>query len=149
MNEQNQKSWMGRNWPWALPVGCCSGCLILIVVVVFGVGTAVFGIIDELAEVSPIEEAINIAEKNDKILEYIGKDIETEGFPNGKISIKNDEGDVDFRIQIIGNRGVGTLVVRGIRSDKKWVYEDLYVIIKESGERINLLENRKLLEEGI
>lgn len=149
MNEQNQKSWMGRNWPWALPVGCCSGCLILILVVVFGIGTAVFGVINELTEISPIEEAINIAEKNDKVIEYIGENIETEGFPNGKISIKNDDGDVDFRIQIRGDKGEGTLVVRGIRSDKKWVYEDLYIIIKETGERINLLEKKKILEEGI
>ena len=30
MEEQKQKSWLGKNWPWVVPVG---GCLTLIIVI--------------------------------------------------------------------------------------------------------------------
>ncbi|WP_442264626.1 cytochrome c oxidase assembly factor Coa1 family protein [Tenacibaculum sp. ZS6-P6] len=146
MNERSQKSWLGRNWPWVLPVGCCSGCLIMILVFVFGFGAVIFGVVNEFVDSSPLDEVTEIAKQNRRVAELLGNDIESKGFPNGNISIKNDGGEVDFSIQIVGEKGEGTLVVKGIRVDKKWVYEDLYVLIKETGEQINLLEKEKILE---
>ena len=105
-----------------------------------------FGVVNNLVELSPVEEAIERAEDNERVVEFIGYDIDTDGFPNGKISISNDDGEVDFRVPIKGGRGEGTLIVKGIRKDKKWIYEDLYVIIKETNERINLLDKEKVLE---
>lgn len=143
---ENQKSWIARNWPWALPVGCCSGCLVLVLLFIFGVGATIFGVVNNLVELSPVEEGIERAEDNERVVEFIGFDIDTDGFPNGKISISNDDGEVDFRVPIKGDRGEGALIVKGIRKDKKWIYEDLYVIIKETNERINLLDSEKVLE---
>ena len=60
--------------------------------------------------------------------------------------MSNDDGDVDFSIPIRGEKGEGTLVVRGIKTDGIWVYEDLYVRVKETQEEINLLANEKILE---
>ncbi|WP_299715369.1 cytochrome c oxidase assembly factor Coa1 family protein [uncultured Tenacibaculum sp.] len=146
MNERPQKSWFGRNWPWALPVGCCSGCLILILVFVFGLGAAIFGFVNEFVDASPLDEVIELAKQNERVVELLGEDIDSEGFPNGNISIKDDGGEVDFLIEIAGDKGEGNLVVKGIRVDGKWVYEELYVLIKETGEQINLLEKEKILE---
>ncbi|TCI93084.1 cytochrome c oxidase assembly factor Coa1 family protein [Tenacibaculum sp. M341] len=146
MENRNEKSWIGKNWPWLLPVGCCSGCLIMILVFVFGVGTAAFGIFNALVDSSPMEDAVILASNNEKVVEYLGDDIESSGFPNGEISINNDDGHVDFSIGIHGTKGEGVLVVKGIRVDKKWVYEDLYVTIKETGEEINLLNNNTVYE---
>ncbi|AUC16894.1 hypothetical protein BTO06_17845 [Tenacibaculum sp. SZ-18] len=143
---ENQKSWIARNWPWALPVGCCSGCLVLILLFVFGVGATIFGVVNNLVELSPLEEALERAEENERVVEFVGYEIDTDGFPNGEISVSNNDGEVDFRVPIKGNRGEGTLIVKGIRKDKKWIYEDLYVLIKETNERINLLDNEKVLE---
>ncbi|MDY0780627.1 cytochrome c oxidase assembly factor Coa1 family protein [Tenacibaculum sp. IB213877] len=146
MSEQYQKNWFSRNWPWALPLGCCSGCLIFILLFVFGIGATIFGVVSKMEEISPIDDAIEIANKNEKLIELIGDNIETNGFPNGNISVNNDNGDVDFSIPIKGEKGEATLIVRGIRVNKEWVYEDLYVSIKETGEEINLLEKEKILE---
>ncbi len=146
MEEQKQKSWFARNWPWVLPVGCCSGCLILILLFVFGIGTAIFGVVNTFIEATPIDEVTEIARQNNTVIELLGDDIESEGFPNGNISMHNDDGEVDFSIRIVGSKGEGTLVVKGIRVDKKWVYEELYVLIKETGEQINLLEQEKIPE---
>lgn len=146
MNIENQKSWLGRNWPWALPVGCCSGCLIFIIILIVGFGATVLSVVDSLGGLSPIEEAIERAEKNERVVQLLGEDIESDGFPNGTISISDSDGEVDFTIPIKGDKGEGLLVVKGIRKDKKWIYEDLYVTIKETNERINLLEKEKVLE---
>ena len=140
MEDYNQKSWISRNWPWALPVGCCSGCLIMLLFMIFGTGVALFSIFDEVSKMSPTEEIITTAKTNPKVIEFIGQDIESSGFPNGNISIQNGNGDVDFSIDVIGSKGKGTLFARGIRANEKWIYEDLYITIKETEEQINLLD---------
>ncbi len=59
---------------------------------------------------------------------------------NGSVSIQNDSGSAIFNISIKGSEGKGTLFVVAERFDGEWVYEDLYVIIKESQQKINLLD---------
>lgn len=149
MNEYEEKSWFRRNWPWVLPLGCCSGCLIIGLFFIFGIGATIFGVVNQFTEMSPIEDAIEIAENNERVTALLGENLESNGFPNGNISINNDNGEVDFSIPITGEKGEGTLVVRGIRVNEKWVYEDLYIRIRATGEEINLLENEKILEEVI
>ena len=140
MEDYNQKSWLSRNWPWALPVGCCSGCLVIIIVMFLGMGAAMFSIFDEVSKISPTEEIVNTAKTNHKVIEFIGEDIQSTGFPNGNIAIQNGDGDVDFSIEVIGNKGSGTLFAKGIRANEEWIYEDLFIITKETGEQINLLD---------
>ncbi len=147
MNEQQEKSWFSRNWMWAVPVGGCGcGCLLLVLLFVFGIGAAIFGISNMISNSEPVEYAIEKATTNDIVVVILGDPIKKHGIPSGNISLDNNDGEVDFTIPLKGNKGKGTLVVKGIRVDGKWVYEDLYVRIKETQEEINLLENTKALE---
>lgn len=143
MSEQHQKSWFGRNWLWFIPL---TGCLGFILLIVLGVGAAFFGVSKIMTNSTPIEYAIEQASKNELVTENLGEPIEKYGIPSGSISLENDGGDVDFSIPIRGDKGDGTLVVRGIKVSGEWIYEDLYVIIKETQEEINLLEKEKILE---
>ena len=143
MSEQGQKSWFGRNWLWFIPL---TGCLGFILLIVLGIGAAFFGVSKMINNSTPVEYAIEQASKNELVIENLGEPIEKYGIPSGNISLKNDGGNVDFSIPIRGNKGEAILVVRGIRVDGKWIYEDLYVIIKETQEEINLLEKEKVLE---
>ncbi|QXP72905.1 hypothetical protein H0I31_04190 [Tenacibaculum sp. AHE15PA] len=148
MEVQEQKSWFGRNWGWVVPVGGCGcGCIGLILLFVFGIGAAFFGISEMITNATPVEYAIEQASKNKEVLRYLGEPIEKYGIPSGNISINNDEGDVDFSIPISGPNGKGTLIIRGIRTNGEWIYEDLYVRIKETQEEINLLVKEKVLED--
>jgi len=99
-----------------------------------------------MVDMSPIEGIVAKAKNNPEVLETIGENIETSGFPNGNISIQNGDGDVNFSIGIVGSKGEGTLYAKGIRANEKWAFEDLYIIIKETGEQINLLNHEKVLE---
>ena len=143
MSEQGQKSWFGRNWLWFIPLTGCLGFLLLIVL---GLGAAFFGVSNMINNATPVEYAIELATKNELVIKNLGEPIEKYGIPSGNISLTNDDGDVDFSIPIRGNIGEGTLVVRGIKIDGEWVYEDLYVRIRDTQEEINLLEKEKILE---
>ncbi|CAL2102621.1 conserved protein of unknown function [Tenacibaculum sp. 190130A14a] len=143
MSEQHQKSWFSRNWLWFIPV---TGCLGIILLFVFGIGTVIFGVSKMINNSTPVEYAIKKASENEYVIESLGTSIEKYGITSGNISLNNNDGEVDFSIPIRGEKGEGTLVVRGIKTDGVWTYEDLYVHIKETQEKINLLENEKILE---
>ncbi|TYP99995.1 cytochrome oxidase complex assembly protein 1 [Tenacibaculum adriaticum] len=145
MEEYQERSWFSKNWPWALPLGCCSGCLLLFILFIGGIGTAVFGVFSELKEATPIEEILITVNKNPKATAILGTNIVSDGFPSGNISLNNNDREVAFTIPVKGSKVEGVLTVNGIRVDKKWFYEDLYVTIKETQEQINLLE--KALED--
>ncbi|TDQ22026.1 cytochrome c oxidase assembly factor Coa1 family protein [Tenacibaculum caenipelagi] len=143
MSEQGQKSWFGRNWLWFIPL---TGCLGFILLIVLGIGAAFFGVSTMINNSTPVEYAIEQASKNEIVIKNLGEPIEKYGIPSGNISLKNDDGNVDFSIPIRGDKGEGVLIVRGIKLDGEWIYEDLYVRIKKTQEEINLLEKEKVLE---
>lgn len=138
MEEQiQQKSWFSRNWIWAVP-GC--GCLGVILLLVFGVGAAFFGISNLLENSSPYNYAVEQAQNNSQVIELLGEPIETDGMMDGNISFNDDGGHAEFTVPLKGSNGKATLIVVAERFDGEWVYEDLYVEIKETQERINLLD---------
>ncbi|CAL2092953.1 Cytochrome oxidase complex assembly protein 1 [Tenacibaculum sp. 190524A02b] len=137
MSHQEQKSWFSRNWLWFIPLSGCLGILLLFFI---GVGTLIFGVSKAFTNATPIEYAMEQASKNEKVIQVLGDPIEKDGFPNGNISLNNDDGEVDFSLPVKGSKGKATIIIRGIKSNGKWIFEDLYITIKETQEEINLLE---------
>ena len=132
-----QKSWFNRNWLWFIPV---SGCLGIILLIVFGVGAAFFGVSKILNNATPVEYALEKVNENDRLALILGSPIEKNGFPNGNISFHNNDGEVDFSVPIKGSKGEAYLIVKGIKTNGEWIFEDLYVEIKETQEQVNLIE---------
>ncbi|WP_431166910.1 cytochrome c oxidase assembly factor Coa1 family protein [Tenacibaculum halocynthiae] len=137
MAHQEQKSWFSRNWLWFIPV---SGCLGIILLFIVGIGAAFFGVSNLLNNVVPIEYGIEKATENKKVINLLGEPIEKTGIPNGNISLTNDDGTVDFSVPIKGSKEEGFLIIKGIKTNGEWTYEELYVRIKSTQEKINLLE---------
>ncbi|AOW20923.1 cytochrome c oxidase assembly factor Coa1 family protein [Urechidicola croceus] len=138
MNELvKEKSWFNRNWKWFVPV---SGCLLIIILFIFGIGAAIFGISKVLTNSEPYEYAIEQANKNQHLIDQIGEPIESNGMMNGNISLKNKQGNANFTIPIKGSKGKGTLHVIAEKFDGDWVYEDLYVTINQTNDKVNLLD---------
>lgn len=134
---EKNKSWFKRNWFWAVP-GC--GCVSIILLILFGVGATFFGITSFFKNSSPYEDALIQVRNNPKIVVELGDSIETKWMMNGSISLNNNNGSADYNITLEGSKGEGTLFVVAEKFDGEWVYEDLYVIIKETQEKINLLD---------
>ena len=141
MEEYNQRSWFRKNWPWILPVGCCSGCLLIIVLFIGGLGATAYSVFSKFEAATPVQEVLITVNNTPKAVEILGANIISGGFPTGNITITNTDGEVDFVLPVRGDKGIGTLTVNGIRVNEKWIYEDLYLIIKETQEQVNLLEN--------
>ncbi len=138
MNEHvQQKSWFNRNWMWVVPTG---GCLLIILLFVFGIGAAIFGVSKIFTGSAPYEYAVEQASKDSRVIELLGNPVETAGIMQGNISLKNDSGEVDIKIPLKGPKGKGSVTIKGNKIEGEWVYEELYVLIKESSEKINLLD---------
>jgi len=141
MEVHKKKSWIGRNWPWVIPVG---GCLTVILLFVFGVGAIFFGVTKALKNNTPYVYTVELAKSDRQVIAALGEDVDANGMPNGTVSLNEDNGNADFVIPLKGAKGKGSLVVKAEKIDGEWVYEILYVLIKDSQEQINLLD--KILE---
>ncbi|AXT18772.1 hypothetical protein D7030_05945 [Flavobacteriaceae bacterium AU392] len=134
---ERKKSWFGRNWPWVIPVG---GCLTIILLFVFGIGAAIFGVTKLITNSTPYSYALELAKDDSNVISILGDPIETNGIMSGSLSFENNDGEVDIKIPIKGPNGEGSIIVIGEKYDGEWIYEKLYVLIKETNEKINLLE---------
>lgn len=142
------KNWFQRNWLWAVPIGGCGcGCLVIVLIFVFGIGATFFGIDALLDKVSntientePVVYAKQRAFNHPEVIDYLGENLETYGMISGKISFQNANGSVDITIPIKGSIRTASIIVKGIKVDGVWIYEDLYVNIMGKQLQINLLE---------
>nr|WP_321232652.1 cytochrome c oxidase assembly factor Coa1 family protein [uncultured Psychroserpens sp.] len=137
MEDVSKKNWFGRNWLWVLPVG---GCLTVILLFIFGVGAAIFGVANIIKGSAPYEYAVEAAKDNTEVQLALGEAIDTDGVFEGNITINNSTGEADLKIPIKGDKGKGTIVIVAEKEGDDWVYETLYVRIKATQEKINLLD---------
>jgi len=146
-NHIQQKSWFARNWGWAVPVG---GCLTIIILFFIFLGSVIFGVSEIITESIPYKDAIEKVNKDDYVAEILGKPIETYGIPSGNWSYNNGAGSADFSVPIKGPKGKATLYLEGTKQNEVWSYTELYVIISETDEQIDLLgyeQNNEPTEE--
>ena len=136
MEAQKQKSWISRNWGWLLG----GGCLLFIILAVVGVGSLIFGVSKMFTSSTPYKYAMEQTTINDTVISLLGEPIETNGIMQGNISLNNDDGEADFKIPIKGPKGEARIVIVATKSYGDWTYEELYVQIKATKEKINLLD---------
>jgi len=133
---EKQKSWFGRNWLWFVPT---AGCLTIIVLGALGIGALIFGVTKMLSDSAPATYAFEQTIKNEKVIFLLGEPIVKKGISSGNISFSNNDGEADLKIPISGSKAKGVIVVKATKTDGVWSYESLYVYIKETREKINLL----------
>ncbi|WP_108807274.1 cytochrome c oxidase assembly factor Coa1 family protein [Aquimarina spinulae] len=131
-----QKSWFARNWGWAVPVG---GCLTLIVLFFIFLGSLIFGVSELITESTPYQDALVKVNEDEYVVNILGEPIETNGIMNGSLSYKNNTGSADISIPIKGPKGEAQLYVVGTKQNDQWTYKEMYVIIDETDEQIDLL----------
>ncbi|WP_025664503.1 cytochrome c oxidase assembly factor Coa1 family protein [Aquimarina megaterium] len=131
-----QKSWFARNWGWAVPVG---GCLTLIVLFFIFLGSLIFGVSELITESAPYQDALFKVNEDEYVVSILGEPIETNGIMNGSLSYKNNTGSADISIPIKGPKGEAQLYVVGTKQNDQWTYKEMYVIIDETDEQIDLL----------
>lgn len=135
-NNTHTRSWFARNWGWAVPLG---GCLTIIILFIVFLGSVIFGVNEIITESTPYKEALVKVNEDDYIVNILGEPIETNGIMNGNLSYTNGMGSADISIPIKGPDGEAQLYVVGTKKNNEWSYSEMYVIISETDEQIDLL----------
>ncbi len=137
MEVQGQrKSWFGRNWGWAVPLG---GCLTMIVIAIVFFGAVFFGVSKAFTGSTPYQDGLEKAKEDPYVLELLGTPVETNGMMGGSIKVANDSGTAEIAIPIKGPKGTAVTYVVGTKKNGEWTYDEMYVIVEETGEQIDLL----------
>ncbi len=136
METIQQKGWFARNWGWAVPLG---GCLTLIILFFVFLGSMIFGVSKLMTNSTPSQDAIDKVNEDEYVISILGTPIESNGIMSGNISYHNSTGSADMSIPIKGPKGEAQLYVVGTKENEQWIYSEMYVIIDETDEQIDLL----------
>ena len=135
MEQATQRGWFGRNWIWALPVGCFSMAA-LSVFCCFGLVFSIFGFIKS----SDIyKDAIARAQAEPKVTQALGAPVKEGLFVTGSLKLQNTDGTADLTIPISGPNGKATIYVNAVKSNGVWTYSKLLVVVTGTNEQIDLL----------
>jgi hypothetical protein len=138
MNQQQDKNWWGRNWKWFIPV-VCLGFLVVFVGFIVGIMCLVFGVIKSS---DVYKDAVARAQAYPSVREALGTPIEEGMFISGNINVSGPSGEANLSIPISGPDGEGTIYVVATKSVGQWTFSTLVVEIKDTKQRINLLEKK-------
>lgn len=58
---------------------------------------------------------------------------------NGSLKFENEEGSADISIPIKGPNGEARIYIVGTKQNDTWTYSELYVILEETNEQVDLL----------
>jgi Cytochrome oxidase complex assembly protein 1 len=134
VDERSQSSWWGRNWFWAVPVGClsplliCGGCVAAVLVTVTGA----------IRVSDPYREAVAAATASPEVKAELGEPLEVGFWTNGNIQINNGSGTAKITIPIKGPKKSGTITVDATKDAGTWEYSTLEVVPEEGGKPIDL-----------
>src|SRR5690242_14104430 len=109
---QPRRGWFGRNWFWAVPVGClvpfvccCGGPLLLGYFAMLSIKSS-----------EPYKEAVARAQESKAVEDALGTPIQVSFVVQGTINVTNDGGDADLTIPLFGPKGAGVLHVVGTKA---------------------------------
>ena len=137
--QERPRTWWQRNWKWFVPV-CCLGALALFAVFAVLIVTLVFGLIKSSGV---YKDALAIARAHPAVVRALGSPIEDGIYVMGNINVSGSSGHADLAIPISGPKGKGTIYAVATKHAGQWTFSKLVVEIKETKERIDLLEYRE------
>jgi hypothetical protein len=136
MTELQEQNWWDRNWKWLVPVGglaslaLFAGFIAMIMCLVFGM----------MKSSDVYRESVAVAQAHRSVQAVIGTPLKEGLFVSGKINTRGSSGDADLAIPISGPDGKATIYVVAKKSAGQWTFSTLIVEVKDSGQRIDLLE---------
>jgi uncharacterized membrane protein YhaH (DUF805 family) len=134
--ETHSPDWMKRNWKWLVPLLC------LAVLVIVGWFTV---FVENLMKSSgAYSGALSLAKSNSAVLAALGTPIKDGLFVSGTISENDSWGSASLVFPITGPKGSANVYVSAGKSADKWHFDNLFVQIDKTRERIDLLATNPL-----
>jgi Cytochrome oxidase complex assembly protein 1 len=128
-----------RSRPW-LVLGGILGAGLLLTGLVAGL---VLGVMSLMKSSDVYRDALNQTRQNPAVIAALGSPLRAGWFVTGNISFINDSGAANLAIPVSGPKGRGTIHVIGERANRRWTLKRLDVEIKNTGQRINLIDAQK------
>ena len=138
-SQPKKGNWWTRNWKWFVPTGCLT-LIVLFVGFIVSICLIVFGAIKSTGA---YQDALAKAKTNPAVIEALGSPIKDGLFVSGSSNVNGASGESNLSIPISGPKGKGTIYVSAKKSLGRWQYSNLVVEIQSTGERIDLLGERK------
>jgi TonB family protein len=138
--QQQPKGCLGRNWKWAVPLGCVTLLLVLAAVV----GGIVFFAMSAVKSTDVYRGALKVAQSHPAAIERLGEPIKDGWFVKGNVKVDGGGGSADFEIPLSGPKNSGTLYVRAVSPSGAWMYERLD-LSTEGGGTVSLLDRNVAL----
>ena len=137
-----QKNWMQRNWPWVIPLG---GCLTLVIVISFFIGSAYFGVkefftdfTDQVTATMPIDEAMKRIDDYPYLQETLGAPISAGETGMTNLQILNGARKSSSQTPLSGTKGTAILHLVGEKKGEEWNFSEMYVVLDATGEEVDL-----------
>lgn len=137
MENVKQKSWFSRNWGWLLGGGCLS---LIVIVILVGVGLF-YKVSDSISGSEPYIYALSKASENEKVIDFLGEPITSNGFGNTSYKSKNGSSTATLNIPIKGPKDEAIIFVSAEKINDEWTYNSLYVKVDGENEIIYLNDN--------
>ena len=139
MGQVAEPSWWNRNWKWLVPVGCLSIIAVFAAFITLILWFA-FGVMKSSDVYS---QALDKTRNNPAVVSALGTPIEAGFFTSGSVNVSGPSGAAELAIPISGPRGKGTIYLVARKSAGEWSYSQLLVQVEQTGQRIDLLDDRK------
>ena len=133
-----EESWFKRNWKWVVPTG---GCLTLIIIGALVIGTLVYKVSNVIGDFNYQEQALEKVNLHEKAIELLGSPIKKSGPLDQQFKIdSNGEGtSLEIEFNVSGSKKEGVLYIDAKIDDEETIYNQLYIIINDTEEKIDLL----------
>jgi hypothetical protein len=131
-------NWWKRNWKWFVPLGCFTVALVFIIFV----GSILLIVFSAMKSSDVYKDALARAKANSAVIEALGSPIKEGFLMSGNTDVNGASGESNLAIPISGPKGKGTIYVSARKSLGEWNYSGLVVEIRQTHQRIDLLQGR-------
>ena len=134
-SEQEERSWIARNWPYLILGGCfgtgflCVACIVILAAIgIYSINSSTI-----------YAEGLSRAQNDPRVQAELGTPIEAGLLPSGSIDTNNSYTTADLEIPISGPNGSGTVFVEAESVGDNW---DFFVLTVQTDSEliIDLLE---------
>lgn len=132
-------NWFGRNWKWAVPVGCLTLALVLLC----AAAAFVYFVFGMMKQAEPYQHALGVAQSHPALVQALGSPVRAGILLSGSVEVTDDGGSADLSFPVEGPRGEATVHVVARKVRDEWIYDVIEADLGASG-RIDLRDAAQL-----
>lgn len=136
-----EKSWLKRNWKWALPL-----CMLIFSGIGFLVSVVstndASNFTTAFADEALYAKAVERSNENEQVIDVLGKlePIDNMAILESNIDYSNNKQLVNLSVRVKGVSGKGKMDVQAVKKDNEWQYSLIKIRIKEPKQEIIVLQ---------